>query len=41
MSNIKYEIIPESSNEKITNVFKVIVIGDTNVNSSCNYYKFK
>jgi len=34
MSNIKYEIIPESSNEKITNVFKVIVIGDTNVGKS-------
>ena len=34
MSNLKYEIIPESSNEPIKNVYKVIVIGDTNVGKS-------
>ena len=34
MSNLKIEIIPESSNEPIKNVYKVIVIGDTNVGKS-------
>ena len=34
MSNLKCEIIPESSNEPIKNVYKVIVIGDTNVGKS-------